>query len=130
MPVSSLMVSADPGLQLQIKDALGPAARVDLLAMDATTASQSEIVETAPPETILILDAQVPRTFNLPPDREENASLWLLRELRERRGIRRPALVITSRPMGVTEIDEYCTPDNQAIALPQRRLYHFQIRMT
>jgi hypothetical protein len=122
MSVSSLIVSSDPGLLLQIKDALGPAARVDLLAMDATTASQNVIVETAPTETILILDAQIPRTVNLPPDREENAALWLLRELKERRGIRRPTLVITSRPMGVTEVDEYCTPDNQAIALPQRRL--------
>ncbi len=121
MPASCLLASANSGLQLEIREAFGSAARVDLIATDASTALSSEIIVTAPPEVILVLDAQLPRTANLPPDREEKATLWLLQELRAR-GIRRAALVITSRPMGISEIDEYCNPDNQAIALPQRRL--------
>jgi hypothetical protein len=115
------MASANSGLQLEIKEAFGLAAHVDLVATDAATALNSEIVVTAPPEVILVLDAQLPPTPNLPPDREEKAVLRLLQELRAR-GINRHALVITSRPMGISEIDEYCNPDNHAIALPQRRL--------
>jgi hypothetical protein len=120
MAVSFLLASADSGLQFQIKEALGTAARVDLVAVNAEAAIRNDILA-ASSEAILILDAQIPRAANLPPDREEKAALWLLQELRGR-GIRLPALVITSRPLGITELDEYCTPENQAIALPQRRL--------
>ena len=70
---------------------------------------------------ILILDAQIPRSTNMPPDREENAALSLLQELGSL-GIHIPSLVITSRPLGMSELDEFCTPENRAIALPQRQL--------
>jgi hypothetical protein len=126
MPANFLLASADSGLQFQIKEAFDTATRVDLVALNAEAALRSEII-TAPSEAILILDAQIPRAANLPPDREEKAALWLLQEMRAR-SIRLPTLVITSRPLGITELDEYCTPDNQAIALPQRRLQPSVVR--
>src|SRR5882672_9100229 len=103
MPANFLLASADSGLQFQIKEAFDTATRVDLVALNAEAALRSEII-TAPSEAILILDAQIPRAANLPPDREEKAALWLLQEMRAR-SIRLPTLVITSRPLGITELD-------------------------
>jgi len=120
MPAHFLLISADPQLQIEIRDNVDLAARIDLVALNAEGALRSPLLA-APSDAILILDAQIPRAVNLPPDREENAALWLLQQLRSR-AIRIPALVVTSRPLGITDLDEYCTPDNQAIALPQRRL--------
>jgi CHAT domain len=120
MPTTFLMVSADTGLQYEISEALGPSARINLVAPYADAAAKSELMEDST-EAVLILDAQIPRRPNAPPDRREQSVLWLLQELRKS-GISIPALVITSRPLGVTELDEYCTPENRAIALPQHRL--------
>src|SRR3954470_22930589 len=106
MPAHFLLISADPQLQIEIRDNVDLAARIDLVALNAEGALRSPLLA-APSDAILILDAQIPRAVNLPPDREENAALWLLQQLRSR-AIRIPALVVTSRPLGITDLDEYC----------------------
>jgi CHAT domain-containing protein len=118
-------VLAEFGLMRLINDALGDTGRVDIVANDATTALNialnSEGIRAAPPEAILIVDAQIPQTNGLPPDRQEKAALWLLQQLRAN-GIAIPVLVITALPVATTELEEYCNPDNRAIALPLKHL--------
>jgi hypothetical protein len=118
MPLSCLLISANPGLQILIREALGVASHLELIA-DNAGAALNEISRYGGSEAILVLDAQVPRTAGQPIDQEEKAALWLLQELGAGRP---PALVITSRSMGITEIDEYCNPENRAIALPRRHI--------
>lgn len=118
MPIPCQVISANVTLQTQLRGALDP---IDLVAADTTTAVSSGAIASAPRDLLLILDAQVPRQQGFLADTSEEASLALLRDLR-RRGIDRPILVITSHPMGVTTLDEYCNPDNHAIALPFRHL--------
>ena len=116
-----LLISSDSALQFEIKVALGSTARVDLVAIDADSAFRNELIRESSSDAVLLLDAQLPRSYNGPLDRHERSALWLLQELRKS-GVITPALVITSRPLGVSELDEYCTPENRAIALPQLRL--------
>jgi hypothetical protein len=121
MATKFFLICSDPSLQMAIRDALGSAAEIDLVAIDAETACRSDRIANAPPNAVLILDAQLPRRLNGPLDRQEQSALWLVQELRKTR-IATPALFITSRELGVFELDEYCTPENRAIALPQLRL--------
>lgn len=116
-----LLISSDSALQFEIREALGSTARVDLVAIDADSAFRNELIKESSSDAVLLLDAQLPRSFNGPLDRQERSALWLLQELRKS-GVATPTLVITSRPLGVSELDEYCTPENRAIALPQLRL--------
>ncbi|WP_028351223.1 CHAT domain-containing protein [Bradyrhizobium murdochi] len=122
MTTRFLLISSDSALQFEIREALGPTTHVDLVAIDADSAFRSQLITESPPsDSVLLLDAQIPRSLNAALDRQERSALWLLQELR-RSGVATPALVITSRPLGVSELDEYCTPENRAIALPQLRL--------
>ena len=121
MAVKFLLVCSDSNLQFEISEALGSAAEIDLVAIDAESASRNDRIRKASTDTVLLLDAQLPRRFNGPLDRQEKSALWLVQELRKS-GIAAPALFITSRELGVFELGEYCTPDNRAIALPQLRV--------
>jgi CHAT domain len=120
MATKFLLVCSDSTLQLAIRDALG-AAEIDLVAIDAETAARNDQIAKASADTILLLDAQLPRRLNEPLDRQEQSAHWLVKELRKS-GVATPALFITSREIGISELHEYCTPDNRAIALPQLRL--------
>jgi CHAT domain len=121
MATKFLLICSDTILQFAIREALGPAVEIDLVAIDAESASRNDRIIKASSDTVLLLDAQLPRRFNGSLDRQEQSALWLVQELRKA-GIATPALFITSRELGVFELDEYCTPDNRAIALPQMRL--------
>ncbi|MCK1270831.1 MULTISPECIES: CHAT domain-containing protein [unclassified Bradyrhizobium] len=121
MTIKFLLVCSDSNLQFAIKEALGAAGDIDLIAIDAETASRNDRIREASPDTVLLLDAQLPRRLGGPLDRQEKSALWLVQELRNT-AIATPALFITSREVGIFELDEYCTPDNRAISLPQLRL--------
>lgn len=121
MQTKFFLLCSDSYLQLAIRDALGPAADIDLIAIDAETAFRNERIRKAPSGTILLLDAQLPRSSNGSLDRQEQSALCLVQELRAA-GVSTPALFITSREVGMFAIDEYCNPENRAIALPQLRL--------
>ena len=116
-----LLICSDSSLQFAISETLGSTDEVDLVAIDAESATRNNRIKQASADTVLLLDAQLPRRSNGPLDRQEQSALWLVQELRKS-GIATPALFITSRALGVSELDEYCTPDNRAIALPQLRL--------
>jgi hypothetical protein len=121
MTTKFLLICSDSTLQFAIREALGSAVEIDLVAIDAESASRSDRIRTTSSDTVLLLDAQLPRRSNGSLDRQEQSALWLVQELRKS-GIATPALFITSRELGVFELGEYCTPDNRAIALPQLRL--------
>jgi hypothetical protein len=116
-PVPPLFVSADVNLLSAVNE-LG---LVRFLAGDASSALKHPDLLNSPPGTILVLDAQVPQTSASSPDRQERAAMRLLRELRAN-GIRIPALVITLLTVGTSELYDYCSPDNNAIALPLQHL--------
>jgi hypothetical protein len=117
-PVPPLFVSADMDLLSAISSEWGA---VTFLAKDASSALKNQALLTAPPGTILVLDAQVPQTAASPPDRQERAAIALLKDLRAN-GIQIPTLVITLLTVGTSDLYDYCSPDNNAIALP---LQHF-----
>jgi hypothetical protein len=94
---------------------------VRFLAGDASSALKHPDLLNSPSGTILVLDAQVPQTSASSPDRQERAAMRLLRELRAN-GVRIPALVITLLTVGTSELYDYCSPDNNAIALPLQHL--------
>lgn len=119
MATKFLIICSDLNLQFAIREALGSAA--DLVAIDAELAFRDPQIRRASSDTVLLLDAQLPRRSNGPLDRQEQSALWLVQELRKS-GIATPALFITSHELGVFELGEYCAPDNRAIALPQLRL--------
>ena len=119
MATKFLIICSNSNLQFAIREALGSAA--DLVAIDAESAFRDPQIRRASSDTVLLLDAQLPRRSNGPLDRQEQSALWLVQELRKS-GIATPALFITSHELGVFELGEYCTPDNRAIALPQLRL--------
>jgi hypothetical protein len=119
MPLQYQMIPGSVPMQKEIMRALGQSVPLE---WDADSAAKNSDITSAPRDMLLVLDAEVPRQPNGSPDASEEAGLWLLRELR-RSGVDRPTLVITSHPMGVTELDDYCTPDNRAIALPLRHLH-------
>jgi hypothetical protein len=121
MATKFLLICSDSYLQLAIREALGSAVEIDLVAIDAESGSRNDRIRTTSADTVLLLDAQLPRRSNVPLDRQEQSALWLIQELRKS-GIATPALFITSRELGVFELGEYCSPDNRAIALPQQRL--------
>jgi hypothetical protein len=117
-PVTPLFVSADMDLLSAISSEWGT---INFLAKDASSALKNQALLTAPPGTILVLDAQVPQTAASPPDRQEKAAMGLLRDLRKN-GINIPTLVITLLSVGTSDLYDYCSPENNAIALP---LQHF-----
>ena len=118
MPIPCQLISANMLLQTQLKGVLGP---IDVAATDAATAASSKEIAEAPRDMLLVVDAQVPPQASASSDPSEETCLGLLRNLRDR-GVDRPTLVITSHPMGISALDDYCNPDNRAIALPLRRL--------
>jgi hypothetical protein len=129
MPLRFLLATSDDAfrkpaispVRLAIKQAYKGQASVKLLPTDADAVLRSDLIATDNADAVLLLDAQLPRAAGLPPDVDESAALRLLQTLRDR-GIHIPTVVITRRPMGVSEMDEYCNPSNAAIALPLRHL--------
>jgi hypothetical protein len=119
-PTSCLLATADPVVRAHIEDVLEDA-EIALVGTDSFSALASRTLRDADPETLLVLDAQLPRAATLPADEDGTAALELLRQLREG-GDRRPALVITRKPMGMNDVDEFCSPENRAIAVPAKRL--------
>jgi hypothetical protein len=132
MPVSFLLATAQPELRKQgayayhpllsaITEAFGAGTIVEEVGTHAQDVLRSPAMRSAGPEDILLLDARLPEGAGLPPDEDGTSALRLLQALRER-GMPRPALVLTRRVMAMPEVDDYCTPSNQAMALPLDRV--------
>lgn len=116
--VPPLFVSANMDLLLLVNSEWG---NVTFLAKDAESALKSQLLQTAPPGTILVLDAQVPQTSALPPDWQEKAARGMIENLRKN-GVRIPVLVISLLTVGTGDLYDFCGPEVNAIALPFEHL--------
>jgi hypothetical protein len=127
MPLSFLLASSDNGglqmlLQTAAKQAFDDIDRISLIALDAETALGAiAAMKPGPDETFLVVDARLPPKAGAMADPDGQGALALLQKLRQL-GNKIPAMVITPRAMAMVEIDEYCKPENGAIALPQQWL--------
>jgi hypothetical protein len=117
-----LLAVAGQNLQLPFESAVseffGSGAHVKLVATDAESALRAFTkAKIAGEHTCFVVDANLPPRANTTSDQDGVAALGLLEALR-RQGKNTSAIIITPRAMGIPEIDEYCSPDNHAIALP------------
>jgi hypothetical protein len=124
--VSPIGVLADMQLTVLINRALEGKGRVDIVASDTKSALEGSDIRTAAANesAILLLDAQVPETQGLAPDKEEKAALAMLRKLRAD-AIYTPTLVITPHSiatMATSELADYCNPGTRSILLPAEHL--------
>src|SRR5258707_10053900 len=115
-----VLVTGDINLQTlaqqAIEQAFGENVRISTRVGDAEAALKAiKAPKAGADNTFVVLDARVPPTKNVGADQEGRAALHLLRELRQRSGTTR-AIVITPRASAMPEIDEYCSPENGAIA--------------
>jgi CHAT domain len=120
-----LVAVADLNLNLHfqfesaVSEFFGSGAHVKLVARDAEGALKAFAkAKIASEHTCLVVDANLPSGAKATPHQNGVPALELLEKLR-RQGKNTSTIVITPRAMGIPEIDVYCSPDNQAIALPQ-----------
>jgi CHAT domain len=120
-----LLAVANLNLHFQFESAVdeffGSGAHVKLAATDAEGALKAFTKTKFASDICLVVDANLPPGAKATPDQNGVAALELLEKLR-RQGKNTSTIVITPRAMGIPEVDEYCSPDNQAIALPQNLL--------
>ena len=69
------------------------------------------------PGAVFVIDARLPPTNKSAADTDGKAALDLLRDLRKR-DKRTPAIILTPRAMAMSEIEAYCGPETNAVALP------------
>jgi hypothetical protein len=119
MPLSFLFASADNNLQMlfqqAVRQAFGPEHHVSLVAVDAAGAVQAAGSPEA--DTFLVVDAKLPSQPGATPDPSGRGALELLQKLRAK-GNTIATIVITPKAMALVDIDVFCSPDNNAIALP------------
>jgi hypothetical protein len=118
-----LLAVADSNLQLQfqlaVSEFFGDGTQVKLVAGDAESALKAFTkAKIAGEHTYFAVDAKLPPRPKAMADQDGAAALELIAKLRSQ-GSNTPMIVITPRAMAIAEIDEYCSPDNHAIALPQ-----------
>jgi CheY-like chemotaxis protein len=122
MARSFLLGTADPGLSeamsAALTDAFANLPNIMVVADSCEALRRLRAVRDPDPGTVLVLDAWLPEMTKARLDRQARAAADLLAWLSGRM----PVLVVTSQVGAVPKIDDFCAPENRAIAMPSQCL--------